>query len=82
MKTSGMAETAAPAQPKKRTGPITFLKQVQQEGRKVTWTSRKETTVATIMVVIMVVVAAVFFYITDALVSLAVRFITDVGAAS
>ena len=76
---TGMSETSAPAPPKKRVGPITFIKQVQQEGRKVTWTSRKETIAATIMVIIMVVVAAVFFYFTDAIVSFLVRFLTDVG---
>ena len=76
---TGMSETSAPAPPKKRVGPFTFIKQVQQEGRKVTWTSRKETIAATIMVIIMVVVAAVFFYFTDAIVSFLVRFLTDVG---
>jgi preprotein translocase subunit SecE len=70
-----MTETA-----KKRVGPITFFQQVRAEGRKVTWTTRKETVAATIMVLIMVVVAAIFFFITDQLVSLAVRFITQVGS--
>jgi hypothetical protein len=31
------------------------------------------------MVLIMVVVAAAFFYVTDAIVSFLVRFLTDVG---
>jgi preprotein translocase subunit SecE len=77
--TSGMSETSATAPPKKRVGPFTFIKQVQQEGRKVTWTTRQETVAATIMVVIMVVAAAVFFYLTDVIVSFLVRFLTDVG---
>ena len=65
---------------KKRVGPLTFLAQVRAEGRKVTWTTRKETWAATIMVVIAVVVAAVFFYLTDAIVSFLVRLITQVGS--
>lgn len=65
---------------KKRVGPLTFFAQVRSEGRKVTWTSRKETVAATIMVLVMVVVAAVFFFITDQLVRLAVQFITQVGS--
>jgi preprotein translocase subunit SecE len=65
---------------KKRVGPFTFLAQVRAEGRKVTWTTRKETVAATIMVVIAVVVAAVFFYLTDAIVSFLVRLITQVGS--
>jgi preprotein translocase subunit SecE len=76
---TGMSETATPAPAKKRVGPFTFIKQVRVEGSKVTWTSRRETIYATIMVVIMVVVASLFFYLTDAIVSLAVRLITNVG---
>jgi preprotein translocase subunit SecE len=77
-----MSETANPSPAKKRVGPFTFIGQVRAEGRKVTWTSRKETVYATIMVVIMVVVASLFFYVTDAVVSLAVRFITNVAAGA
>jgi preprotein translocase subunit SecE len=76
---SGMSETSTPASAKKRTGPFTFLAQVRSEARKVTWTSRQETIWATVMVVVMVVVASLFFYVTDAIVSLLVRFVTNVG---
>lgn len=65
---------------KKRVGPFTFLAQVRQEGRKVTWTTRKETIAAAILVVIAVLIAAVFFYLTDSIVSFLVRFITQVGS--
>lgn len=74
-----MSETANTSPAKKRVGPFTFIGQVRAEGRKVTWTSRKETIYATIMVVIMVLLAAVFFYLTDAVVSFVVRFITNAG---
>ena len=78
MKTpTGTSEANAPA-PKKRTGPITFINQVRAEARKVTWTSRKETTAASIMVAIMVVMAAIFFYATDSIVKLAVGFATGI----
>lgn len=65
---------------KQRTGPFTFFSQVRQEGRKVTWTSRQEVFMATILVLIMVTIAAGFFYVTDIVVSLLVRFITGVEA--
>jgi preprotein translocase subunit SecE len=71
-----MAESTSPT--KKKVGPLTFFAQVRQEGRKVTWTSRKELVAATIMVLIMVAVAAVFFYFADVVVSIAVRFLTGV----
>ncbi len=63
---------------KQKAGPLTFLSQVRQEGRKVTWTSRQEVIMATILVLIMVTIAAGFFYITDMVVSLLVQFITGV----
>jgi len=81
MKTpTGTSDTTAPSPPKKRTGPITFIRQVNAEARKVTWTTRNETIAATIMVVIMVVVAAVFFYLTDAIVTFLVNFLTGAGS--
>jgi preprotein translocase subunit SecE len=62
---------------KKRVGPMTFLSQVRQEARKVTWATRSETITATIMVVIMVAVAALFFYLTDAILRIIVGLITQ-----
>ena len=61
----------------KQLGSLDFS-QVRAEGRKVTWTTRKETMVASIMVVVMVVVAAIFFYATDSIVKLAVGFATGI----
>lgn len=52
-----------PAQ--KRAGPVEFLSQVRDEGRKVTWPTRRETTVTTIMVFVMVVLASLFFTVVD-----------------
>ena len=80
MKTpTGTSETTAPSPPKKRVGPFTFIKQVRDEGKKVTWTSRSETITATIMVCIMVLIASVFFYVVDAIVSIGVRFLQGTG---
>ncbi|GLS44976.1 hypothetical protein GCM10007884_29650 [Methylobacterium brachythecii] len=55
----------APRPAAKRVGPVEFLGQVRDEGRKVTWPTRKETTVTTIMVFLMVVVASIFFTVVD-----------------
>lgn len=81
MKTpTGSPETTASAPAKKRVGPLTFISQVRAEGRKVTWTTFRETWIASLMVVVMVVLAAVFFYATDSLVKLAVWFATGIQA--
>jgi preprotein translocase subunit SecE len=62
-----------------KTGPIQFLKQVKSEGKKVTWTSRKETTVSTIGVFVMVFIAAVFLYFSDQLIAFLIRMIMGFG---
>ena len=66
------------AETKKRTSPATFIEQVRNEGRKVTWTTRQETIAATIMVVIMVIFAAIFFLLTDMVVGQLVQWITGI----
>jgi preprotein translocase subunit SecE len=58
-----------------KTGPIEFLKQVRQEAARVTWPSRKETTVSTIMVFVMVLISAVFLFGIDQIVSHIIQFI-------
>lgn len=62
-------------EPKRRTGPFTFMREVRAEARKVTWATRQEVTVSTIMVLIMVSLAVVFFFLVDSLLSVSVRFL-------
>ena len=45
--------------------PFKFLQEVRAEAQKVTWPTRKETTVTTIMVFVMVVITSVFFLLAD-----------------
>ena len=52
-----------------------FVKEVRQEGSKVTWPTRKETAVSTVMVLIMVVVSALFFFVVDKILQAGVEFI-------
>ena len=61
-----MGEAALP--PRKqmaKTSPVEFFQQVRQEVSRVTWPTRKETTVTTIMVFVMVAIASVFFLLAD-----------------
>ena len=62
-----------------KTSPAQFVKQVRQEAAKVTWPSRKETTVSTTMVFVMVVVAALFFLLVDQVFATAVKFLFGLG---
>jgi preprotein translocase subunit SecE len=52
--------------------PFKFLQEVRSETQKVTWPTRRETTITTIMVFVMVGVASVFFFFADQLLSLVV----------
>lgn len=65
---------------KKSVGPITFARQVEAEGRKVTWTSTPETIQATIMVVVMSIIVALFLFLSDQLIAMVIRWITGLGA--
>ena len=49
--------------------PAKFVREVRQEASKVTWPTRKETTVSTSMVLVLVVIAALFFLLVDWVVS-------------
>ncbi|MBT4203642.1 MAG: preprotein translocase subunit SecE [Rhodobiaceae bacterium] len=62
-----------------KTSPIKFVQQIRAEAKKVTWPSRRETTVTTIMCVIFVFFAAVFFLIADQILSWLVGLVLGTG---
>ncbi len=62
-----------------KTNPGQFIREVRQEISKVTWPTRKETTVTTGMVFIMVFLAAAFFFLIDQLLGWAVSLIIGLG---
>ena len=62
-----------------KTSPFQFIQQVRQEVSKVTWPTRKETTITTIMVFIMVVLAAIFFLLVDWFLSNGIKIILGLG---
>ena len=57
--------TKATSKPQEKVGLIKFIAQTRQEGRKVTWTSSRETITTTILVLIMVVLFGLFFFVVD-----------------
>ena len=62
-----------------KTSPGEFVNQVRAEGRKIVWPSRKETWITSVMVLIMVLIASIFFFVVDAGLSVASRFILAIG---
>jgi len=57
-----------------------FLQEVRAEGQKVTWPTRKETTVTTVMVFIMVFIASIFFLLADQAMRIAVSFLLGISS--
>ena len=60
--------------------PFKFLQEVRAEGQKVTWPTRKETTVTTLMVFVMVLVASIFFLLADQIMRLGVGFLLGINS--
>jgi preprotein translocase subunit SecE len=58
--------------------PFKFLQEVRDEGHKVTWPTRKETTVTTMMVFVMVALASIFFFGADQLMRIAVTLLLGI----
>ena len=63
-----------------KTSPGEFVRQVRHEVSKVTWPTRKETTVTTMMVFVMVFLLAVFFFLVDQILSWGVKLILGIGS--
>jgi preprotein translocase subunit SecE len=59
--------------------PLQFLHQVRQEASKVTWPTRRETTMSTAMVFIFVFLAAIFFFLVDWVLAQGVKLIFGLG---
>jgi preprotein translocase subunit SecE len=59
--------------------PMQFYQQVRQEVSKVTWPSRKETTVTSAMVFVMVIVVSLFFLVVDYILGAGVSYILGLG---
>jgi preprotein translocase subunit SecE len=60
--------------------PFKFLQEVRAEASKVTWPTRRETTITTVMVFIMVAVSSIFFLAADQVIRLVVTFILGIKA--
>lgn len=59
--------------------PVEYFRQVKSETKKVTWPTRKETTVSAIAVLIMVVLSSIFLFAADQVIAVVVRFILGFG---
>jgi preprotein translocase subunit SecE len=63
-----------------KVSPFKFMQEVRAEAQKVTWPTRKETTVTTIMVFVMVVITSLFFLAADQIMRIAVSFLLGINS--
>jgi preprotein translocase subunit SecE len=59
--------------------PFKFMQEVRQEVAKVTWPSRRETTITTIMVFAFATAAGLFFLLADQVIRMTVTFLLGIG---
>ena len=74
-----MSDQAPTEVRRKRVGLFRFLQEVREEGRKVTWPTRRETAITTGMVFVMVAIASIFFLVADQLIRIAVTQVLGIG---
>ena len=70
---------SGPVMAEKTKNPFVFLQQVRSETAKVTWPSRRETTISTFMVIVMAFLAAIFFFLADQVMAFGVELILGIG---
>ncbi len=64
----------------RKISPFKFMQEVRAEGQKVTWPTRKETTITTIMVFVMVFIASIFFLLADQIMRFGVSFLLGINS--
>ena len=63
-----------------KVSPAVFVRQVQDETRKVVWPTRRETITTTIMVLIMTTILAVFFLGVDSILGGLVKYLLSLAS--
>ena len=62
-----------------RTNLFKFMQEVRQEVAKVTWPSRRETTITTVMVFVFAAAAGLFFLMSDQIIRMLVTLVLGIG---
>ena len=62
-----------------KTNPAQFVRQVRQEINRITWATKRETTIASMSVFVMALIASLFFFLVDLLLSNVVQALLSFG---
>jgi len=69
------------ADSKSKVGPVKYISQVRQEGRKVVWPTPRETMITTIMVLIVMILFGIFFFFVDWVTANGTQLFLNIGSA-
>ncbi len=67
------------ADKKAKIGPVKYLDQVRQEGRKVVWPTPRETMITALLVLIVMIIFGIFFFFVDWFAANGVTFLLNIG---
>jgi preprotein translocase subunit SecE len=56
-----------------KSSPAQFIREVKQEGRRISWPNRKETNTSVILVIALTIVFSLFFLLVDNIVSWGIK---------
>jgi preprotein translocase subunit SecE len=62
--------------------PLLFIQQVRNETKKVSWPTKKETTLSTSMVLIMIALTSIFFCSLDYIFAYGIQIIFNLGSVT
>lgn len=63
-----------------KVSPLQFFRQVRQEVKKVTWSTKKEVSQVSMMIIIIVAIASLFFFCVDVVLAWVVKLVLGLGA--
>ena len=67
---------------KTKVGPVKYIAQVRQEGRKVVWPTPRETLITTALVLVLMVLFGIFFFFVDWFAANGTQFLLSIGSTS
>ena len=70
------------ADDKAKVGPVKYIGQVRQEGRKVVWPTPRETMITTVLVLIVMVMFGIFFFFVDWIAANGTQLLLSIGSNS
>jgi preprotein translocase subunit SecE len=70
------------ADEKAKVGPVKYISQVRQEGRKVVWPTPRETMITAVLVLIVMIMFGIFFFFVDWVAANGTQILLNIGSSN